>query len=56
MQTSNGGGVATEGEDIAVMEVLLADAVSMIDRGDIVDAKTIMLLQHAALKGLCAKA
>ena len=53
MQTSGGGGMASEGEDIAVIEVPLTDALSMIDRGEIVDAKTIMLLQHVALKGIC---
>jgi GDP-mannose pyrophosphatase NudK len=54
MQTHQGGGVASEGEDIEVMEIPLAEALAMVDRGKIVDAKTIMLLQHAALKGLCA--
>jgi nudix-type nucleoside diphosphatase (YffH/AdpP family) len=55
MQAGAGGGVAAEGEDIAVMEVTLGDALTMIDEGRIVDAKTIMLVQHAALKGLCVK-
>ena len=46
-----GGGVEEEGEDLEVVEVPLDDALSMIERGEIVDGKTIMLLQHAALSG-----
>ena len=53
MKRSQGGGIAAEGEDIAVIEVSLAEALAMVDRGEIIDAKTIMLLQHVALKGLC---
>lgn len=41
-----GGGLLAEGEDIEVMEILFADAVDMIKSGQIVDAKTIMLIQH----------
>jgi GDP-mannose pyrophosphatase NudK len=55
MQISSGGGVATEGEDITVIEVDLHEALAMVDRGEIVDAKTIMLIQHVALKGLCRR-
>jgi GDP-mannose pyrophosphatase NudK len=51
-RVSAGGGHAGEGEDIEVVEVTLADALAMIERGEIVDAKTVMLLYHAALKGL----
>ncbi len=47
-----GGGLASEGEDIAVLELPLTDALDMITRGEIVDAKTIMLLQWARLNGL----
>ncbi|GAB1584410.1 NUDIX domain-containing protein [Phyllobacterium phragmitis] len=46
---SNGGGVENEGEDIEVLEVTIDEALAMIAGGKIVDAKTIMLLQHAAL-------
>lgn len=46
---SDGGGVASEGEDIEVLELPFADAMAMIRSGDILDGKTIMLLQHAAL-------
>ena len=42
-----GGGVAHEGEDIEVVEMPLAEAHALIAMGGIVDAKTIILLQHA---------
>ncbi|QUE98423.1 NUDIX domain-containing protein [Klebsiella pasteurii] len=44
-----GGGLATEGEDIEVLEWPLEKALQAIGEGEIVDAKTIMLLQHLAL-------
>jgi nudix-type nucleoside diphosphatase (YffH/AdpP family) len=47
-----GGGDRHEGEDIEVLEVSLEEALGMIDEGQIVDGKTIMLLQHLKLKGL----
>jgi len=46
---NGGGGVATEGEDIEVIELPLAVAYGMIASAEIVDAKTIILLQHAML-------
>jgi nudix-type nucleoside diphosphatase (YffH/AdpP family) len=49
--TSSGGGVAAEGEDITVVELDFAEALAMIGTGKIADAKTIMLLQWAALNG-----
>ena len=49
---SAGGGEASEGEDIEVLELPLDEALAMVDSGEIADAKTIMLLQHAKLKGL----
>jgi nudix-type nucleoside diphosphatase (YffH/AdpP family) len=49
---SAGGGEAEEGEDIEVLELPLAQALAMIGSGQIQDAKTIMLLQHAAITGL----
>ena len=48
---SSGGGVAAEGEDITVIELDFDEALAMIRSGEIVDAKTIMLLQWAALDG-----
>jgi nudix-type nucleoside diphosphatase (YffH/AdpP family) len=44
-----GGGHEAEGEDIAVLEMSLNEAMTMIARGEIVDMKTILLLQAAAL-------
>ncbi|MGW1994013.1 NUDIX domain-containing protein [Embleya sp. NPDC001921] len=49
--TDAGGGIAAEGEDISVLELPFADALAMIRDGSIADAKTIMLLQWAALDG-----
>jgi nudix-type nucleoside diphosphatase (YffH/AdpP family) len=49
--TSSGGGVAAEGEDITVIELGFDEALAMIRTGEIADAKTIMLLQWAALDG-----
>lgn len=46
-----GGGLAAEGEDIDVLELPFQQALAMITDGRIVDAKTIMLLQWAALRG-----
>jgi nudix-type nucleoside diphosphatase (YffH/AdpP family) len=43
------GGLADEGEDIEVLELPLNQALAMIGDGRIADAKTIMLLQYAAL-------
>lgn len=44
-----GGGLAEEGEDIEVVELPFARAFAMIASGEIEDAKTIILLQHAKL-------
>jgi nudix-type nucleoside diphosphatase (YffH/AdpP family) len=49
MQVSSGGGIADEGEEIEVLELSIDEALAMISDGRIVDAKTIMLLQYAAL-------
>jgi nudix-type nucleoside diphosphatase (YffH/AdpP family) len=48
-RVSDGGGVEAEGEDLEVIELPLAEALSAIAQGIIVDAKTIMLLQFVAL-------
>jgi nudix-type nucleoside diphosphatase (YffH/AdpP family) len=50
-RTSEGGGLEEEGEDIEVVELAFDEALDMIDDGRIADAKTIMLLQWAALGG-----
>ena len=52
-RTQSGGNKA-EGEDIEVLEVSLDAAIEMTVSGEIVDAKTIMLLQWAALNVLRA--
>lgn len=44
-----GGGIEAEGEDIEVIELPFAEALAMVRQGEIVDGKTIMLLQYAAL-------
>ena len=49
MRIGSGGGLAAEGEDIEVLELAIDQAMTMIGEGRIVDAKTIMLLQYAAL-------
>jgi nudix-type nucleoside diphosphatase (YffH/AdpP family) len=49
MRVGSGGGLASEGEDIEVLELPIDQALAMIGDGRIVDAKTIMLLQYAAL-------
>lgn len=46
----HGGGLEHEGEDIEVLELPFDDALAMVADGRIRDAKTIMLLQHAALQ------
>jgi GDP-mannose pyrophosphatase NudK len=47
-----GGGDALEGEDIEVLEIPFARALSMLETGEICDGKTIMLLQYAKLHAL----
>ncbi len=46
-----GGGNRHEGEDIEVLEIPLSEAMLMVAKGEIIDAKTIVLLQWAALNG-----
>jgi len=55
MKVSAGGGLAHEQENIEVLEFSFDDAYAMIGSGDIVDAKTIMLLQYAKLNKLFSK-
>jgi nudix-type nucleoside diphosphatase (YffH/AdpP family) len=52
MKVSEGGGLASEQENIEVLEYTFDEAYAMIESGEIVDAKTIILLQHAKIKGL----
>ena len=51
-RVERGGGLAEEGEDIEIVEWTGERAIAAIGRGEIADAKTIMLLQHARLAGL----
>ena len=46
-----GGGEADEGERIDVLELPLARAWDMVASGEIIDAKTVLLLQQARLNG-----
>ena len=46
---AKGGGHEDEGEDIEVLEMPLDEALKMVERGEIVDMKTILLLQAAKL-------
>ena len=52
MKVSGGGGVETEQEEIEVLELTIDDALTMIEQGEIQDAKTIMLLQYVRLHGI----
>jgi nudix-type nucleoside diphosphatase (YffH/AdpP family) len=44
-KVSDGGGLADEGEDIEVIEPTLEQARAMISSGEIIDAKTVILIQ-----------
>jgi nudix-type nucleoside diphosphatase (YffH/AdpP family) len=46
---AKGGGHEHEGEDITVLEMSLDEALAMVVNGEIVDMKTILLLQAAKL-------
>jgi len=48
-RVGEGGGLPDEGEDIEVLEMRAADALAMVDSGEIMDGKTIMLLQYMQL-------
>ncbi|HEX7868721.1 MAG TPA: GDP-mannose pyrophosphatase NudK [Chryseobacterium sp.] len=52
MKINAGGGLEEEGENIEVLELNFEETLSMIDNGEIKDAKTIMLLQHLRLKNI----
>ncbi|MGV3697386.1 GDP-mannose pyrophosphatase NudK [Flavobacterium sp.] len=52
MKVNDGGGVAHEQENIDVLEFDFDTAYAMIASGEIKDAKTIMLLQHAKINDL----
>lgn len=52
MKTGAGGGADDETENIEVLEYPFDTAMKMLDSGEIRDAKTIILLQYAALHGI----
>ena len=52
MKVAEGGGLEHDNEDIEVLELPLIEALAMIDKGEIKDAKTIMLLYYAAIHKL----
>lgn len=52
MKAHEGGGVKHEQENIEVLEMNIQQAMSMIDKGEIKDGKTIILLQYAKLNNL----
>lgn len=52
MKIADGGGLEEEGENIEVLELSFDDALSMADNGEIMDAKTIMLLQYLRIKNI----
>jgi GDP-mannose pyrophosphatase NudK len=50
MKINEGGGVAQEQEDIEVLEMTFEKALAMMERGEIRDAKTILLLQYLQIR------
>jgi GDP-mannose pyrophosphatase NudK len=50
-RVGRGGGV-DEDEHIEILEIPFAEALTMIERGEIADVKTIALLYHARARGL----
>lgn len=55
-RSGSGGGLASEGEDIEVIELPIESAWQRVADGEIRDAKTIVLLQHALLGPLSSQA
>ncbi len=49
-RVGSGGGAVEEGEDIEVLELTIDEAMDWVADGRIRDAKTVILVQHAALK------
>lgn len=52
LKVNEGGGALDETENIEVLEYPFTEALDMISCGEIKDAKSVMLLQYAALKGI----
>jgi nudix-type nucleoside diphosphatase (YffH/AdpP family) len=51
-KVNEGGGVQSDGELIEVLELDFDEALAMIQRGEIIDGKTVILLQYAQAQGL----
>lgn len=45
-RVGDGGGADGEHEQVDIVELTMTDAMRMVDSGDIVDAKTVLALQH----------
>jgi GDP-mannose pyrophosphatase NudK len=52
MKISQGGGLIEENENIQIIEIPFKQALGLMNRGKIMDAKTIMLLQYVELNRL----
>lgn len=52
MKISLGGGLEEEHEEIEVLEINFETALTMVSKGEINDAKTVVLLQYAKLNNL----
>jgi len=52
MKVNEGGGLESEHEDIEVLEIPFENAVDMLNNGEIVDTRTIVLLQYAIIHKL----
>jgi GDP-mannose pyrophosphatase NudK len=51
-KTKNGGGVEAENEEIETLEISFENALKMIEKEEIIDARTIMLLQYLKINKL----
>ncbi|WP_299646297.1 NUDIX domain-containing protein [uncultured Jannaschia sp.] len=49
-RVGQGGGLAGEGEDIEVLHLPVTEAAAMVERGEIRDAKTVVLIQTFLLR------
>jgi GDP-mannose pyrophosphatase NudK len=50
MKVNEGGGIEHEQEDIEVLEIGFEKAIDMMDKGEIRDAKTVLLLQYLQIR------
>jgi nudix-type nucleoside diphosphatase (YffH/AdpP family) len=52
MKVSEGGGLDDEHENIEVLEMPFSEAIELVTKNEIIDAKTILLLQYAQINKL----